>query len=529
MSLNRVTNSIPSVAGLPAALQKLRTRAVSSRGRIAQGTTTISALNGVNSIVGASTPAVTFGTTDIITENVSGAQVVLQNFNCGTGNVDTPNTVGTPIDAGLEISIDGSTFTSSIIMGLTFGGQSTFTFPANYCSYVISDPIPFELLQGTLVRVCLNVTPITQTDAFQRTNASASSGGPLDTINVGDVSKSGTRNTAGGVGIYSHFAIIGNAALPSYPAVGIVGDSIAQGTGDTPSYAGWVWRWLSNNSGNAMSAGGNALIKAAMSGTALSQWNNAVGASPNRSMKYTLNFMRYIDTFIMQLGANDFATKTVANMEAWAVSLCQAAKAAGAQTCIISTLLPVTFSTDSWATNANQFPAGANITGTATYSGGTATECTYGGTNAKAVVVSGDQIVISNSSNNSVLPNGTYTATYIDATHFSIPVAWGGSSQTATMADSTQEARRQAYNTWVRTQAVSPSNYIDAYIDPCLYVEVAAGASNSSFVNTLNGGYFRTDDGAPSADGTNPSPTLHAAIATGLQPQLPLLTLNWQP
>jgi hypothetical protein len=90
------------------------------------------------------------------------------------------------------------------------------------------------------------------------------------------------------------------------------------------------------------------------------------------------------------------------------------------KTMVMRTACPLTLSTDSWATTANQTEFGITVTGA---------------TNASPIVIAwsgaytrkvntGDSVTITGVTGNTAA-NGTFTATYVDATHFSLQGSTG--------------------------------------------------------------------------------------------------------
>lgn len=110
------------------------------------------------------------------------------------------------------------------------------------------------------------------------------------------------------------------------------------------------------------------------------------------------------------------------------------------------TALPLTLSTDSWATTANQTPFGITVTGATNAS---PIVIQWSGTYTRKVNT-GDSVTISGVLGNTAA-NGTFTVTYVDATHFSLNGTTGSGAYTSGgMAQcNTMLSDLQSWNSWL--------------------------------------------------------------------------------
>lgn len=153
----------------------------------------------------------------------------------------------------------------------------------------------------------------------------------------GGIATDATGNT-----MWGPQAIFGEKAIPTTPNVLLLGDSIIHGTGDTNQtiqYYGWATR-------SCQTAG-------------YAYFNLGKGAETIQALALHYQTTRrqwmaqYSTHIVTNGGTNDFASRTLAQIQADAIQYWQHC---AASQCYVyhCTLTPVTTSTDEWATTANQ-------------------------------------------------------------------------------------------------------------------------------------------------------------------------------
>jgi len=152
--------------------------------------------------------------------------------------------------------------------------------------------------------------------------------------------QTGTQLTTGSAGgLMPSYIFAAAPARGRLPMIGLIGDSIVDGRNDT-NQEGWAARGVKGTYG---------YIGAGLSSETLSSFANAANSFKRRT------FLQDVTAVLMQHGINDIsAARTLVQMQTDHATVRTAARRAGASKIIASTLLPLTTSTDSWATTANQ-------------------------------------------------------------------------------------------------------------------------------------------------------------------------------
>lgn len=186
--------------------------------------------------------------------------------------------------------------------------------------------------------------PIALGDSCVSGDGEGAVGATVDT----DLTTSGTitANTNAG---YAPWAILGHSQPATSSIIG-VGDSIHAGKGDnslTGYGRGWVVRALQSK----------VYMRAApFSGTTIGQWTAAAGGAASRLLLTNAALTKAVST----LGINDVTGgQTLATIQSRLLALWNQLAVLGI-TVYQSTLTPVTTSTDSWATTANQTVTATN-------------------------------------------------------------------------------------------------------------------------------------------------------------------------
>lgn len=170
-----------------------------------------------------------------------------------------------------------------------------------------------------------------------------------------------TTPTGGTSANYNTACFVGIPAAPM-AAVGIIGDSIPSGTGDTSNLTtgalGFVERGLD-------SVNGNTVPSLNMSEGSWKYQYATIDTSPRIRA-----FWPFVTHLLIELGTNDVAAGTsLSTVQTYLTNMVTAARATMSPygkplKIAVSTLMPRTTSTDSWATAANQTPvAGFTIGG----------------------------------------------------------------------------------------------------------------------------------------------------------------------
>lgn len=231
------------------------------------------------------------------------------------------------------------------VLPLTFSGQRSGVCDPG--GLLLSDPAPVEFFKGA--------------DFWIRSYASANGTGVVtgnrtvysagEGVAAGDLTSVGSGAVADSAGFgYGPAAILGTPGDPSVPTVGIVGDSIGKGIGDTTSIGevhvsgvagGFIVRALNRSVG---------YINVAQGSEGISQW---LGRHRRASL---LNTCKH---WIIQYGHNDMAQgRNATQIRADLMTAARHGKTRGAKVWF-TTQTPSTSSTDGFATLVNQTLGGA--------------------------------------------------------------------------------------------------------------------------------------------------------------------------
>lgn len=222
---------------------------------------------------------------------------------------------------------------SGVVMGQTTGVSGS--------ADLVSDPQPFWFPANTLITI--QTYAVLASGQYWRGRAVVNGPGERNEegVTVTDQSISGGIAGNGNWSIAPNL-IVGVPDNAAARAVAIIGDSIADGTGDTASYTtgviGYIERGLGIDVPNA---------KFSRGGTKLSNWGT-------RGYSQLAMIGRYFTDAIIELGINDVgAADSLATMQANFEKISAPLQAMGVKV-HGATLTPYTTSTDSWATTANQ-------------------------------------------------------------------------------------------------------------------------------------------------------------------------------
>jgi len=263
--------------------------------------------------------------------------------NAASGEADNANAV--TIEACFE------TLSPSAYYRAYFNGSTSVSLAAG-AALVLTDPRGFDVAANTRFAVRTGVTvPSTQTwmnsngifgefsgtGFFQSTSASSqvAAVGAMTTPGGGAAATSG----------YTPIAILGYTTQPIVSIV-IMGDSLANGyqdAGDGLGASGWIERGLSNVNGAQIP-----WAQASKSGNTVNAEQVPQFGPRKRSL------LDYATHAILVDGTNDLVVGTpVATLETQALNVFAGIRSHGVKL-YVSTILPRTTSTDSWATAANQ-------------------------------------------------------------------------------------------------------------------------------------------------------------------------------
>lgn len=253
---------------------------------------------------------------------------------------------GNPVvetDPADTYTIKASIEVSGTIYRVLFRGQTSGTVDGG--GILISDPLGIEFTAGQVFQVRTYLS----TAANWHHNTSLSALSQYGGAATGDLTAPGSGAIADSFSFaYMPSAIIGTPYTRTTPGVGIVGDSIAAGQGDTTQdYAPPA----TSTSGFVTRALGTSLpyIQAALASERAQQFAAAAGHYRRLAL---LNGCTHV---FEQYGTNDLfvASRTLAQLQADKITLWTAIGNRGMKA-HTGTLMPRTTSTDSWATTANQ-------------------------------------------------------------------------------------------------------------------------------------------------------------------------------
>lgn len=265
----------------------------------------------------------------------TGIRLAFGNYNCVSG-VETDGANDITVRASLEN-------TATKFAPVFFNGKRDVVISPG--ATVWSDPIGFEIIRGQIF--------------YSRTYVTVASGTWPKTIaldstrNEGFVSGTSTTDLTGGGAIttsnlpgYGPMAIWGLPTVPHKTVVGILGDSIAAGYGETAPNVdrGYIERGLNNQIAFQCVAIPSARIDHWRDGSLHIHWRR----SP---------LLDRATDIICELGVNDLAT-AFATWQSWLIEVWRLATNRGAKV-RQTTITPSSTSTDGFATVANQTP-GAN-------------------------------------------------------------------------------------------------------------------------------------------------------------------------
>ena len=270
-----------------------------------------------------------------------GLRLVFANFYAAGGaGYYTETPIPNPITVKAAVE-----YPDTYLFPVTFNGADSAEIAPG--GIVISDPVGLEFVKGTTfyTRTWVGVNP---GEYFPRGGYGTSgSGGPTwhNYANPAglDLTRTGSGVAASGYNEYT----FGPAAILAHPGstngilpvVGIVGDSIAAGTGD--SQRGWPQRWLDGN---------YAHVKVAHPGEGVGTgWGANQGLSRFRRM--ALMDLAGVSHVIAEYIVNDLGT-TYATLLANQITYWK--QVANFGRVWATTATPQTSSTDSWATTTNQ-------------------------------------------------------------------------------------------------------------------------------------------------------------------------------
>lgn len=250
-----------------------------------------------------------------------------------TTSGDALNTNVVPVSASVEVA--GTSYP------VTFQGQKTVTVGPGGCA--VSDPIAYELAAGATIytRTYIGIASGEKwIEQFPSFGPGAATTGDGFTSGSDTNTSTGAMGTAQTTTAFWTPSILGVPTAGAMVSVGVLGDSITDGTGDVGAGSCWISRAT-----NAAYP----LTRVALSNLQLQN----VRANPKRSLPFLAN-ATHVVPFI---GTNDLAvgSRTFAQLKADSTWLFNYLTARGVKV-YGATILPRTTSTDSWATTGNQTP-----------------------------------------------------------------------------------------------------------------------------------------------------------------------------
>lgn len=271
----------------------------------------------------------------VATHTFFGVRLVFVNWKASTSNTEADGANDITVKAAVEP-------VGSLVIPVTFNGNRTVTISPG--GTAISDPVGIDIVKGatfytrTFVSVTAGTFPINNiptASTGEGNNYANPAGADLTTPGSASLTGVGTNQY-----VYGPAAILGIVTDPGKPVIGILGDSIFNGTGDS-SYA---------NGGLAQRALGNnySFQKVAFPGEALTGWIGNSGSTRVRRMG--LLALVGCTHIVTDYTVNSLATTTIQQdaVTAWQTMTRVTASV------YATTLTPQTTSTDSWATVANQ-------------------------------------------------------------------------------------------------------------------------------------------------------------------------------
>jgi lysophospholipase L1-like esterase len=271
-------------------------------------------------------------------------QFLFTNFGTNDAGGPTPITVGCSVEVGTDPT--GSGQSTNPKYPLTFEGKLSVTLDP--LGSIWSDPLNIDLIQGQYLwpRTFLTVNAVSLGYPYTfPSSLSFGEGVDFSASNPVDNRNAGTITVAGNKTCYGPSAAVGVANGTRAPIVGVVGDSIVTGTGDSspnvyPDYRlGWLTRGM---------AGRTPLIQTCRGGD--------VTAGVRSRRRTHLNLC---DLVVCATGRNDLGTVTALQLEANWILLWRTLAAVGVAVWQ-STITPRSSSTDNWTTLANQTTDSSN-------------------------------------------------------------------------------------------------------------------------------------------------------------------------
>ena len=259
-------------------------------------------------------------------------------------------------DGPANVTIRASVEYSGAVYPVRFGGKATYTIEPG--GLVISDPLAINVSKGTLLVTRTYIDGSAGTwyptrMAYQ----GAGFGGWVANLDY----TSGSFTIPDSIGArFSPMAILGVAAGAPDPAF-IVGDSIANGTGDSQAFQG--------RSRTSPAAHGGGYINRALNGevgavNSSYPGDRAFNVRPNLGHYRRFSLMPYCRVMICQHGRNDLVSgQTLAATQDSLLGLWRIGRLADLRV-YQTTITPTTTSTDGWVTTANQTvtsPTGYNL------------------------------------------------------------------------------------------------------------------------------------------------------------------------
>ena len=274
----------------------------------------------------------------VATRTFYGARLLFVNWVSGTSNTEMDGWNDIVVGAAIEPVGNG-------VWPVTFGGKRRVTIEPG--GYALSDPLGVDIAKGTTfwTRTFVQVSSGQFYPLGNISTASTGEGNNYGSTVGADLTVYGSASLTG-VGtnqyVYGPAAILGQVIDPEKPVIGILGDSIFNGIGDSShANGGYAQRALNNN---------YSFVKLAFPGEGLSSgWTGVSGA--NRRRRMGLLAECGVTHIVTDYTVNALATTTIQQdaVSAW-ISMARVAT----QGVWATTLTPQTTSTDSWATTGNQ-------------------------------------------------------------------------------------------------------------------------------------------------------------------------------
>lgn len=248
-------------------------------------------------------------------------------------------------DGANAISVKASLEFGGVLYPVRFSGTRTVSISVG--GYMISDPVPINLVKGDIIysRTYVSVGTGEKYPRGQLTNGFQNDGG--EGINISDLTDSGVAGDFTGYSsAYHPYAIIGE--VWDKKGVMLIGDSIMRGSydnGESGSESGFIRRVLNNVAPFWMCASDGERAQ-----------HFATGLNSLRRM----DIAKYVKSAIIHTGINDAsAGRTLAQYQADITAIGNWLVARGVKA-YLCTIAPMTTSTDNWATVENQTLALAN-------------------------------------------------------------------------------------------------------------------------------------------------------------------------